>query len=64
MTHCLFPMHGTEMYNIPERLKEKQQITYDASQEKVNRAAFRQMYNEKHFMEEMLKAKNMATEKK
>ena len=37
---------------------------FDGSKEKIDKERFRKMYFEKHFMEEMLKAKNMSSAKK
>ena len=36
----------------------------EKSPEKIDKRVFRPMYFEKHFMEEMLKAKNMQSQKK
>ena len=64
MKFSLFPMHGTRVLNSPMKLREKEQLVYDASVDKVNKRSHRQMYKEKLFMEEMLKAKNMASGRK
>ena len=47
------------------RNEQKNLNSFDAQKdETINRRVFRPKYFEKHFMEEMLKARNMASEKK
>ena len=60
----IFPMYGMKQlhtYEIPWITGIQ---TFDSSKEKIDRERFRKMYFEKHFMEEMLKAKNMSSSKK
>ena len=64
MQMALYPMYGLPVKQLSYKRKYNPEQYNPQVSEKIDRRCFRPKYEAKRFMEEMLKAKNMTSEKK